>query len=105
VSYNVYERLFGMSQTPWSEGWLDVRLKSKHAGKEARAKGTDRVPDTRPSHALADYIGEYEHPAYGVLKIGLKNEQLQFDFHKMQVPMTHFHYDRFDTPADEGYGK
>jgi hypothetical protein len=40
-----------------------------------------------------------------VLKIGLKDAQLQFDFHKMQFPMTHFHYDRFDTPDDEREGK
>ena len=60
---------------------------------------------TRPSHALADYVAEYENPAYGIVKIGLKDGQLQFDFHKMEFPMTHFHYDRFDTPDDERYGK
>jgi CubicO group peptidase (beta-lactamase class C family) len=106
VSYNVYERLLGMDQTPWSDRLLEIRKKGKQAGKEARAKaGAERVPDTRPSHALADYVGEYEHPAYGVLKIGLKEGQLQFDFHKLQFPMSHFHYDRFDTPDDERYGK
>jgi CubicO group peptidase (beta-lactamase class C family) len=106
VSYNVYERMLGMNPTPWSERWLDVRLKGKKAGTEARGKvGADRVPDTKPSHALEDYAGEYEHPAYGNLKIGLKDGQLQFDFHKIALPMTHFHYDRFETPDDERYGK
>jgi CubicO group peptidase (beta-lactamase class C family) len=106
ISYNVYERLLGLDQTPWSDRILEIRLKGKKAGTEARAKaGAERVPDTKPSHALADYAGEYEHPAYGVLKIGLKDDQLQFDFHKIQFPMTHFHYDRFDTPDDELYGK
>jgi len=106
VSYNVYERLLGMNLTPWSERWLEVRLKGKKAGTEARAKsGEDRVKNTRPSHPLAEYVGEYEHPAYGILKITQKGEQLQFDFHKMVFPMSHFHYDRFDTPDDERYGK
>ena len=106
ISYNVYERLLGVSQTPWSERWLDVRVKSKKAGKEARSKaGMDQVPNTKPSHALADYAGDYEHPAYGILRIGEKDGQLQFDFHTFQYPMTHFHYDRFDTPDDERYGK
>ena len=106
ISYNVYERLLGMTQTPWSQRWLDVRLKGKKAGTEARAKaGADRVADTKPSHALVDYAGDYIHPAYGVLGIALKDGQLQFDFHKMKFPMTHFHYDRFDTPDDERYGK
>src|SRR5262249_41165895 len=39
------------------------------------------------------------------LKIALKNNQLQFDFHKMRLPLSHFHYDRFDTPDDEENGQ
>ena len=106
VSYNVYERLLGIDQTPWSERRLAMRLKSKEAGKQARAKaGEDRVPNTKPSHALPDYVAEYENPAYGVMKIGLKDNQLQFDFHKIRMAMTQFHYDRFDTPDDERDGK
>ena len=106
ISYNVYERFLDMDQTPWSDRWLEVRLKGKKAGTEARARaGAERIPDTKPSHSLPDYIGDYEHPAYGDLKIGLKDGQLQFNFHKLQFPMTHFHYDRFDTPDDERYGK
>ena len=106
VSYNVYERLLGMDQTPWSKRRLEQRLANKKAGTEARAKaGADRVPNTKPSHALTDYAAEYENPAYGILKIGLKENQLQFNFHAFQFPMSHFHYDRFDTPEDEQYGK
>jgi len=106
VSYNVYERLLGMDQTPWSERQLEIRLKNKKAGTEARTKANEgRVTDTKPSHALADYAGAYEHPAYGVMTIGLKDNQLQFDFHKMRLPMARFHYDRFDTPDDEQDGK
>ncbi|MDH4198725.1 MAG: serine hydrolase, partial [Candidatus Aminicenantes bacterium] len=83
ISYNVYERLLGMDQTPWSQRLLELRLKGKKAGTEARAKaGADRVPDTQPSHPLKDYAGEYEHPAYGVLKIELKDGGLGMDFHK-----------------------
>src|SRR5271163_657803 len=106
VSYNVYERMLGMDQTPWSQRRLTERLADKKAGTAARAKaGEDRVPNTKPSHALADYVGDYENPAYGVMKIGLKDNQLQFDFHKIKMAMTHFHYDRFDTADDEEDGK
>ena len=106
VSYNVYERLLGMDQTPWSQRRLQQRLAGKKAGTEARAKaGGDRVANTKPSHALADYAGEYENPAYGILNIGMKSDALQFGFHEFQFPLSHFHYDRFDTPDDEQYGK
>jgi len=106
ISYNVYERLLGMDQTPWIQRMLDIRLKAKEAGKQARKKaGEDRVSDTKPSHTLADYVSDYENPAYGVLRIGLKDDQLQFDFHKIRMPLMHFHYDRFDTADDEQDGK
>jgi CubicO group peptidase (beta-lactamase class C family) len=106
VSFNVYERLLGMSLTPWSERRLEIRLKDKKADTEARSKsGEGRVPNTKPSHQLADYAGVYDNPAYGAMTIGLKADQLQFDFHKIRMPMTEFHYDRFDTPDDEEDGK
>jgi CubicO group peptidase (beta-lactamase class C family) len=106
VSYNIYERLLGIDETPWVQRGLDIRLKAKAAGKEARAKaGGDRIANTRPSHALADYAGDYENPMYGLLKIGVKADQLQFDFHKIRMAMSHYHYDRFDTPDDEENGR
>jgi hypothetical protein len=105
ISYNVYERLLGLDETPWSARILELRLKGKKAGTEARAKaGADRVPNTMPSHKLSDYAAEYEHPAYGVLKVTLEGNALQSEFHKIKLPLTHFHYDRFDTPDDEQYG-
>jgi CubicO group peptidase (beta-lactamase class C family) len=106
VSYNVYERLLGLNETPWSARGLEIRLKGKEAGKQARAKaGAGRVADARPSHPLDDYTGEYAHPAYGVLTISRQGEELGFDFHKIHLPLRHFHYDRFDTPDDEQDGQ
>jgi hypothetical protein len=106
ISYNVYERLLGLDQVPWTTRLLEIRKKNKAAGIEARKKaGSGRVANTRPSHAIEDFAGEYEHPAYGTLKIGMKNQQLKFEFRKMALPLAHFHYDRFDTPDDEREGQ
>jgi CubicO group peptidase (beta-lactamase class C family) len=106
VMYNVYERLLGMSETPWIARGLDIRLKAKEAGKEARAKsGGERVRGTKPSHALEDYVGEFEDKAYGTVVISMKEGSLLFDFHQIRLPLSHFHYDRFDTPDDEQNGK
>ena len=106
VSYNIYERLLGLSMTPWSERQNAIRLKGRETGKLARAKaGAGRVADTKPSHKIDDYVGEFLHPAYGVLTIAKQNDSLTFDFHKIRQPLSHFHYDRFDTPDDEQDGK
>jgi CubicO group peptidase (beta-lactamase class C family) len=106
VTYQVFERLLGLSPTPWSQRQLEIRLKGKAAGKEARAKaGADRVAGTQPAHPLDAYVGEYEHPAYGVLGIEPAEGGLRFSFHKIRLPLSHFHYERFDTPDDEQEGK
>ena len=106
ISFGIYERLLGMDLTPWSQRRNDVRLKAKKSGQDARGRaGSDRLPDTQPSHALPDYVGEFEHPAYGLLKVALKGDQLEFDFHKAILPLNHYHYDRFDTTNDEVMGK
>ncbi|MEM8777331.1 MAG: serine hydrolase [Cyanobacteria bacterium P01_G01_bin.49] len=106
ITYNTYERLLDLSQTPWSDRWLNVRLKAKQAGIEARSKAnTDQVDRTTPSHTLAEYVGDYAHPAYGMLKIAMKENNLQFNLGRIQLPLNHFHYNRFDTSNDERFGK
>jgi CubicO group peptidase (beta-lactamase class C family) len=105
ISFNVYERLLGMSQTPWAERRLKEYLASKKAEKETRKSGgAEKVPGTKPSHPLADYAGLFDHPAYGELRVNQKGDALELDFHKIKLPLTHFHYDRFDTPNDEVFG-
>jgi CubicO group peptidase (beta-lactamase class C family) len=106
VSYNVYERLLGLDQTPWSQRLNDARKKAKQAGRAARAQaGGGQVTGTRPSHPLDDFVGEFENQAYGVVAISKQGAGLRFSFHQIDLPLTHFHYDRFDTPDDEANGK
>lgn len=106
LTYDIYERLLGMSLTPWSERLNGIRLKNKAAGTSSRA-GADagRVSGTTPSHPLDDYLGEFAHPAYGVVTVARGDTGLTFAFHSIKMPLTRFHYDRFDTPDDEEDGK
>ena len=106
LTYHIYERLLGMSLTPWSERLNEIRLKNKAAGTQARSVATvGRVTGTKPSHALDDYVGEFEHAAYGVVTVARRDPGLTFEFHGIKMPLSHFHYDRFDTPDDEEDGK
>ena len=47
VSYNIYERLLGLSLTPWSERQNTIRLKNKEASKTARGKAGGGSVSTR----------------------------------------------------------
>ena len=106
LTYNIYERMLGLPLTPWSERLNTIRLANKAAATKSRTSATaGQVKGTRPSHAIDDYLGEYEHPAYGVLTIARGDTGITFDMHGIRMPLTHFHYDRFDTPDDEEDGK
>ncbi|MCX6233065.1 MAG: serine hydrolase [Bacteroidetes bacterium] len=105
ILYNVYEHLLGMSVTPWSERGLINRDAAKKLGKEGREKATQgQVKNTKPSHPLSDYSGDFENPAYGIINIARKDTQMLFTLHHIQLPMHHVHYDRFDTKNDEEDG-
>jgi CubicO group peptidase (beta-lactamase class C family) len=106
VSWNIYERLLGLSITPWSERFEAIRVADRQALETARATAQRQSAATgKPSHPIADYVGEFEDPAYGVLKISQAATSLRFDFHRIRLPLSRVRYDRFDTPDDEEHGR
>jgi hypothetical protein len=106
ITRHIYDRFLGIEQTPWHERALNDYLTAKKANKESRSKTkNDQVKNTQPSHALEDYIGEYESAAYGIVKIEVNSGKLRFDFNRVSLPLEHYHYDRFDSPDDELDGK
>lgn len=102
VGYQLYDRWLGLEPVPWSERRLEAKRQEERESTGRKAvSGGDRSLDTKPSHALADYVGEYEHPAYGTLRIDLSGRQLQLEFHRVRRPLVHYHYDRFETSGGE----
>jgi hypothetical protein len=84
----VWEKL---NQEKWEET-LENRKKAKEADKE---KEENRVKGTQPSHALKDYAGEYENPAYGIIPIEFSNNELTGKFNSFDFKLEHWHYDMF----------
>ncbi len=105
VSYNVYDRLLGLEPVAWSQRFKEQQDKMEAAEEEAKKKGyTPRVEGTQPSHKLADYVGEFEHPGYGVLRIEPatpgEGSELKLTFNRLTSPLKHFHYDIFEVPEN-----
>jgi hypothetical protein len=105
IGFDIYSRALGLEPTDWTTRLREFCMKEKSTIREARERSVPRgVPNTRPSHDLEAYVGSYEHPAYGQLNITIDGTQLQFGFRHIDLPLNHFHYDRFDTPDDEAQG-
>ncbi|MGH8251038.1 MAG: serine hydrolase [Steroidobacteraceae bacterium] len=97
ISHELLDRVLGLPAAHWSQRYLSDEQTAKAAEREAERKGySPRKRGTRPSHALADYPGHYEHPAYGTVRIVQAGEQLKVSYGSLDTGLAHFHYDSFE---------
>ncbi len=105
VALNAHDRLLGLQHVPWSQRIKVQQQKQKESAAEAERKGyTTYKTGTHPSHDLKDYVGEYEHPGYGTVRIDLEKDELRLSTRKRSSPLKHFHYDIFEfapNPIEE----
>lgn len=101
LAYDIYDRLLGLEPIDWN-----VRVKAALAAaradaeKKKREEEKDRKLETKPTHALEEYAGEYDHPAYGVFSIKKEGEGLLGTFHATSLTLHHYHYDTFTVKDD-----
>jgi CubicO group peptidase (beta-lactamase class C family) len=99
LTWYVIDRLRGREPIDWRNRHLNRRqslLTQMQVNKEARAKA--RHAGTRPTHELAAYVGDYEHPAYGVMTIVAQAGGLRWSWRGMVATLEHRHYETFELP-------
>jgi CubicO group peptidase (beta-lactamase class C family) len=95
----VFDRVCGKEPIPWLDRYRELRRKSlAQIDLDRQARKATRRPNTRPSHDLADYAGEYDHPGYGRITISHAEGQLNWAYRGMSEPLAHRHYDTFELP-------
>jgi CubicO group peptidase (beta-lactamase class C family) len=101
IANNVFDRLLGLSEVPWSKRYLETEVKGKESVAEAKNKGySPHKTGTHPSHELKDFAGEYSHPGYGIVAISPEGEGLKLALNKVTMHAKHYHYDVFEVPDD-----
>ena len=101
LAMNVFDRLLGLDQVPWNQRLLERELQERLSQQEAKDKKyTPHKTGTHPSHDLADYVGEYENPGYGIVSIAADGKGLKVEINRMSERLEHFHYDIFQVPDD-----
>jgi len=102
VTLNIYDRFFGLDMLPWSERIQAKIDEAKAKGEEAKAKfAAERTADAPPSHPLADYVGDYAHPGYGVVSVTQSGDSLQAKYNGFNLTVTHYHYDTFEMKDED----
>jgi CubicO group peptidase (beta-lactamase class C family) len=119
VARQATDRLLGLAPVDWSARLLARRDAARKAEKAAKAKGAqERKAGTLPAHALDEYLGDYEHPAYGVVSVAhaaapappakpakgkpsAPPPALEASFHGIPLALEHWHYETWKaTPSD-----
>ena len=84
----VFDRLCGKEPIDWFE---EFRIRRRqflaHQEENRRARAAARRKGTRPSHALEQYAGEYEHPGYGRIGIAAIDGRLHWRFRGIAGPL------------------
>ncbi len=103
LANHVFDRTCGREPVPWLDRFRERRRKALAQREvDRQAHNAVRRTDTRPSHQLADYVGDYEHPGYGRMSIAQAEGELQWAYRGMSAPLTHRHYDTFELPEAPG---
>lgn len=119
LSFTIYDRLVGLELTNWNERYLEIYGEMHTAMKQSKSKTAEERRPSTPSHALEEYVGEYEHPGYGVYVVrpqtnssrarsGDRLDQPRqlnplelIANNKTVMPISHYHYDIFEAQFKE----
>lgn len=96
LSLQIIDRVLELPPIDWIKEGLDGIQKSKETAKE-RMMNEDlmRKKGTSPSHPLEHFVGQYEHPGYGIYEIELIDDKLHATFNGISSILGHWHYDVF----------
>ena len=99
VANYVFDRACGKEPIPWLDRLRERRRKFvAQLETDREAWKAARRPNTRPSHDLGDYAGDYDHPGYGRITITHADDRLTWAYRGMSGPLQHRHYDTFELP-------
>jgi CubicO group peptidase (beta-lactamase class C family) len=99
---NLLDCLLGLEKKDWNAFFEKEKERSKEIEVERlRKRRKERVLGTRAKD-LDVYLGTYFEPAYGTVKITQKDDVLVLNWSRFEIPLRHFHFDTFVTPAQDG---
>jgi hypothetical protein len=91
------DRILGLESIDWLGDAAKRREEGEKAEEQAeKKKEIRRKTGTKPSHKLAEYAGDYENSGYGILKVNLTSDGLEFTFNRITTPLGHWHFDTFN---------
>lgn len=99
LAREVVDRVAGLETTDWSRQGLEEASESRAEAAEAREEiKQQRQTETRPSHPLAAYSGDFQHPLYGLAEVLVDSGALKLRLWRddtQTLVLEHWHHDTF----------
>jgi CubicO group peptidase (beta-lactamase class C family) len=99
IAYRVVDQFLAVPPRDWSKENLETFKKSRQAFQAKIEEATKSVaPDSKPSHPLEDFVGDFRCPLYGDVSVRLESGSLVMRLlpnPMMVADLTHLHYDTF----------
>jgi len=103
INQGVFDLLVGLSPAQTLQQRLALYEKNILEN-QARLAAVPRIENTRPSHALQDYVGCYGHPGYGTVEIrDSGGGVLTLVLHQIELTLQHWHYDCWVAQENERF--
>ncbi len=100
LANGIADLALGFEPIDWSRRFEEIRKSAKEAETEEA-----RVEGTKPAHKLEEYAGDYVHPAYGMLRLEIRDGRLIVETHGFSSPLEHWHFETFRVEDNQLRGK
>jgi CubicO group peptidase (beta-lactamase class C family) len=102
LSNTLLEHLLDLPRRDWNahiRGALE--REAERIEERAKERLAKRKVGTKPSLEAAAYAGEYDHPAYGRVRIEADKGDLVWSLNSFHATLEHYHFDMFTLPIAE----
>jgi CubicO group peptidase (beta-lactamase class C family) len=102
LSNTLLDLLLDLPPHDWHERILAAgRREREEANALERERLGQRFGNSEPSLPQAAYVGEYEHPAYGTVRVTLDGDTLRWRWNRFRARLGHYHFDTFYLDTEE----
>jgi hypothetical protein len=89
------------NQRDWNQEIAELyALRDEEAAERDAEIDASRLEGTQPALPIADYVGSYEHPAFGVFEVNEGDDGLELAIGATPFALTHWHLDTFTINHD-----
>lgn len=98
----IADRILKLEKRDWAGNFKKKLDDAKKKEKEATKEVVDaQIPNTKPSHPLADYQGNFSNPVFNEFEVFMKNDVLYAQLGTYSMKLKHYHYDIFKAENDD----